>query len=433
MLIIQIYYFFWYLQLLNTEQIIDTSSSIILISNLTQQIRVLQTQNANLTSQLTALQSKSLIPEPTHKPTDHPITHNHKHQKTKTRQTLNIVIIGCGNYCYSSKMLIISIMLFGAPNNNKHNCIIHLVTDSKKCSLSSKDSEMLYIKQQLSNLNWLKLNIIQHQDMTINNTFTKDFMEMEDLFHKCAAVRIFLPEIDEFHAMKYIFYMDSDILCFKNITEIINEWTESDQENIISAMTMVDAEEDRLEGWYVHKHYPFNDYYGNNGLNSGVMYYNLDKARNESFVDEIVNIYHWQNMQKLPFYYRHSKHWHLGDQDLLNYYFAKHTNVDKVRILECEWNVRLWRHCYKRYQENKFILHGRSQMFIRTEGEYSKFNNTYGYIKEVYDIDNLDQDIAERDKLRSKLLHHFRKKWIQYHESERLHYWRIRVHPDTDS
>ena len=64
MIFMQMYYFFWTPQLLTTETIIDTSSSITLISNLTQHIRQLQTQNLELKSQLTALQSKSLRTTP---------------------------------------------------------------------------------------------------------------------------------------------------------------------------------------------------------------------------------------------------------------------------------------------------------------------------------------------------------------------------------
>ena len=420
---IQIYYFFWSSNInYNTEQIIDASSTNI-ISNLTKQIHSLQTQNKNLKSKLESTHQHQNPPEPSSPPSLPSIP-------IKDPNSLNIIIVGCANYCFSAKMLILSIMLFGAPSNTSNpstNCHIHLITDSQDCSLTAQNPSMLYITNQLINLNWLKLTIHQHEDLIFTSTktvkhknITQDFREMEDIFHKCSAIRLFLPNIEQFASMQYIFYMDTDILCFKDIDEISAEWTALDQYGIYMAMTTNDANTKTKEGWYVHFHYPTNDYFGGNGLNSGVMFYNLDKVRDSDFLTEIINIYHWRdNLNENKFYYKHSPKWHLGDQDLLNYYFANHMNADKLRILPCDWNVRLWRHCGLELMENNWIMHGRSQAFVK-----GQFNDTYELMQEVYKVHNL-ANITQRNWMREMLMEEFRDRWRQYRDSERREHLRI--------
>lgn len=135
---------------------------------------------------------------------------------------------------------------------------------------------------------------------------------------------------------------------------------------------MAPESESRNTGWYTRfARHPF---YGQFGLNSGVMLMNLTRMRERNFEAAIQPIYEKFKSQLA---------W--GDQDLLNIYF--NFNPDELFELTCDYNYRP-DHCMYTSQcgieDGVKVLHGNRGYFHKLEGgKQGIFREIYNAIEEV--------------------------------------------------
>eukprot|EP00730_Choanoeca_flexa_P001025 TRINITY_DN10448_c0_g1_i2.p1 TRINITY_DN10448_c0_g1~~TRINITY_DN10448_c0_g1_i2.p1 ORF type:complete len:367 (+),score=29.36 TRINITY_DN10448_c0_g1_i2:93-1193(+) len=171
----------------------------------------------------------------------------------------------------------------------------------------------------------------------------------QGLFKPCASQRLFLPDV--LQQVEKVIYLDADVLVLSNIVEL---WRQFDSFNSTQTAAMVPEGEDLASNWY--RHQALHPYYGQLGLNSGVMLMHLARLRQADFsvrMGEILNVY------------KDNITW--GDQDLLNIYYAQHPEA--LLELDCSWNFRP-DHCqYGMDCDTKRvkILHGNRGVFVNTK------------------------------------------------------------------
>ena len=140
-----------------------------------------------------------------------------------------------------------------------------------------------------------------------------------ELFKPCAMERLLLPQLlDE----PYVIYLDRDTLVMQSLW---NLYTLSSRMQS-KAMGMV-AEG---SGWYFVNHGVENSgktYVGATGVNSGVLLMNLNFMRDMNLTETLLSL-----TDSMPYS-------DLGDQDVLNYYFAKHSEY--LFQLPCKYNYRV--------------------------------------------------------------------------------------------
>ncbi|XP_053614083.1 glucoside xylosyltransferase 1-like isoform X2 [Plodia interpunctella] len=173
----------------------------------------------------------------------------------------------------------------------------------------------------------------------------KDWM---NLFSKCAAQRLFLPDLlPEIDAMIYV---DTDTLFLGPIDDL---WSYFSKFNTSQLTAMAIEDENPNVSWYPRfaKH-PF---YGKTGLNSGVMLMNLTRMREFEWVSYVTPI-----MMK----WKLNIPW--GDQDIINIIFHYHSRA--VYELPCRYNYRTDQctygdACAGAVAEGVRLLHGSRQAF----------------------------------------------------------------------
>lgn len=141
-----------------------------------------------------------------------------------------------------------------------------------------------------------------------------------NLFNKCAAQRLFIPNLVE--DVDAMIYTDTDTLFLGPVEDL---WKYFYKFNETQIAALVLENEDPNVSWYPRfaKH-PF---YGRVGLNSGVMLMNLTRMREFHWVDYVTPI-----MLK----WKLAMPW--GDQDIINVIF--HYRPSGVHVLPCRYNFR---------------------------------------------------------------------------------------------
>ncbi len=107
-------------------------------------------------------------------------------------------------------------------------------------------------------------------------------------------------------------------------------------------------------------------YYGEFGLNAGVLLLSLDRIRMMEFSrdrDEIITFYYPK--RALP----------LGDQDVLNAYAHKHK--ENIHVMSCSFNFRSDTACYDGFP---VILHGNRQLRENTTSSYSSLYRMFARV-----------------------------------------------------
>ncbi|XP_052067056.1 glucoside xylosyltransferase 2-like isoform X2 [Mytilus californianus] len=154
-----------------------------------------------------------------------------------------------------------------------------------------------------------------------NITFpTENTQDWKKLFKPCASQRLFIPSL--LTDVDSLLYVDTDILFLRPVEEI---WMFFGKFNSTQLAALAPEHEDKAAGWY--NRFARHPYYGELGVNSGVMLMNLTRIRKSTWLDSMMKYYKEYKLKIT---------W--GDQDLINIYF--HFNPDKLYVYPCEWNYR---------------------------------------------------------------------------------------------
>ena len=108
-------------------------------------------------------------------------------------------------------------------------------------------------------------------------------------------------------------------------------------------------------------------YYGEFGLNAGVLLLSLERVRATSFSkdrDEIISFYYPK--RALP----------LGDQDVLNAY--AHHHEEHIHVMSCNFNFRSDTACYDGFP---VILHGNRQLREIANSSYSSLYKMFSRVQ----------------------------------------------------
>ncbi|XP_070565842.1 glucoside xylosyltransferase 1-like [Ptychodera flava] len=183
-------------------------------------------------------------------------------------------------------------------------------------------------------------------------------VEWKKLFKPCASQRLFLPDV--LTNVDSLLYVDTDVLFLFPLDEIW-EFFRKFNDTQLAAMT---PEHEALSiGWY--NRFAQHPYYGETGVNSGVMLMNLTRIRKFGWTKKIVPIYKEYKLKIT---------W--GDQDLLNILF--HFHPELLYVYPCEWNYRpdhcMYSSLCKRAEQvgikvvhgNRGVFHNEKQMAFRS-------------------------------------------------------------------
>jgi UDP-xylose:glucoside alpha-1,3-xylosyltransferase len=127
------------------------------------------------------------------------------------------------------------------------------------------------------------------------------------------------------------------------------------------------VEADAKRGMLLRLHAAATPYYGDLGLNAGILMLSLERVRASNFTaerDELIALY--QPQQLLP----------LGDQDVLNAYGSRHP--EEIFKMPCIYNFRFDAGCYDGFP---VILHGNRGIHISL---HTTYNHLYTLFKSVH-------------------------------------------------
>ena len=119
-------------------------------------------------------------------------------------------------------------------------------------------------------------------------------------FNKYVTLRLYLPEL--LYSLDAVIYLDSDTLLLDDIAQLWGKFAEFNTKQMIGVVSNI--------GWYSYgtaTEYPF---YGEYGINAGVMLMNLTRLRAFELRKHFI-----------PIYSNYSKKIKLADQCLLNIFF----------------------------------------------------------------------------------------------------------------
>ncbi|BES89854.1 Glycosyl transferase family 8 [Nesidiocoris tenuis] len=140
------------------------------------------------------------------------------------------------------------------------------------------------------------------------------------LFKPCASQRLFLPSV--LTNTDAILYVDTDVL-FLSPPE--NVWKYFNQMNSTQLAALAPEHEDPNTGWY--NRFARHPFYGELGLNSGVMLMNLTRMREFKWEKYLVPIFKEYKLKMT---------W--GDQDIINIIF--HFHPERLLVYDCSYNYR---------------------------------------------------------------------------------------------
>ncbi|KAK3102305.1 hypothetical protein FSP39_010364 [Pinctada imbricata] len=172
---------------------------------------------------------------------------------------------------------------------------------------------------------------------------TKNAEEWKKLFKPCASQRLFLPSL--LKDVDSLIYVDTDILF---LTPLDDLWSFFVKFNNTQLAAVAPEHEDKATGWY--NRFARHPYYGELGVNSGVMLMNLTRLRHTTWLSSMID-YHREYKLKITW----------GDQDLINIYF--HYHPDQLYVFNCEWNFRpdhcmYMSVCRGADRDGAYVLHG---------------------------------------------------------------------------
>lgn len=284
---------------------------------------------------------------------NHNITEkSQKPAETKVSKQISIAVVACGiNRVDEALVMIKSALIF---NKNSHLNFIAITEENLK---------EIFI-EKLKNLR----NFYEFSYQILNLKFPSENGDIwMKLFKPCAAQRLFLPTL--LPHIDSLIYVDCDVIFLTNPEDLWNHFNLFTSTQIAS---MTPESESRNTGWYTR--FARHPYYGEFGVNSGVMLMNLKRMREINFEVKI-----------LPIYEKFKSQLAWGDQDILNIYFHQHE--EELRVMNCDFNYRPDFCIYTSQcaiEEGVKVLHGNRGYFHKIEGgKQGIFREIYKGIEEV--------------------------------------------------
>ena len=224
-------------------------------------------------------------------------------------------------------------------------------------------------------------DVKNHFQFTIYNlSFPRgqDWKKWKKLFKTCASQRLFLPD---FVKRDRLIYLDTDTLVLSPIEKLWHHFSKFNK-TLLAAMAK-EGEVASLNWYHRFARHPF---YGELGLNSGVMLMDLKKLRELDFTRKIIAIYQ-----------EHKFNIAWGDQDLLNIYFNKHP--DQIYVYPCEWNYRpdhcmYQNNCHSAIHNGVYVLHGNRGVYHTKK--HKAFKAVYDVIKDYKFGQSIETDIVAK-------------------------------------
>ncbi|CAG0887590.1 unnamed protein product [Cyprideis torosa] len=222
-----------------------------------------------------------------------------------------LVFVACGNRTKETLVLLNSVLLFRSDPQTQ----VHVVafTELEQVELFRESLQKVMKSSTVS----LEVRPVDFSHALIPKSSKTDW---KNLFKRCASQRLFLPEVLE--DVDAVLYVDTDVLFLSPIEEIWEYFQRFNDSQLASASP---EHEDVAVSWY--SRFARHPFFGETGINSGVMLMNLTRMRNRK-----TRVY----FNEFYAEYRSQLAW--GDQDLLNILFYYHP--EWLFLLPCHWNYR---------------------------------------------------------------------------------------------
>lgn len=274
---------------------------------------------------------------------------------------IQLAVVVCGEKRINESLTMVkSALLF-----TRRPLLLHLFTNPE---LYDNFTWVLSKWKQQARL-WFDFNIY---DVKYPNSVGQQW---RSLFKACVQ-RLFFP--DMLKDVDSLLYVDTDTIFFRPLDHL---WAYFKKMNSSHLAALSPDAEDVAIGWY--NRFASHPFYGNVGVNSGVMLMNLTKMRSFKWMEKVTA--HFVK-------YKEDLNLTLGDQDIINIIF--HFNPDRLYLFPCEWNFRI-DHCLYQLicdsaaQNGVSVLRGSRQAFHK--GKYPAFKAIYDILSKF----DLEADLEE--------------------------------------
>ncbi|KAL5006967.1 hypothetical protein ScPMuIL_015773 [Solemya velum] len=238
---------------------------------------------------------------------DHGDTNMRKKDVTQVQKKypIHLAVVACGERLDDTMVLLKSALLFTSSP-----LMFHIFAEN---SLLSKFEEQINLWPETTR----KKNGYHIYNLSFPNG---DQKEWQSLFKPCASQRLFLPTL--LSDVDALIYVDTDVLFLRSLDDL---WHFFGKFNSTQLVALSPESEDSATGWY--NRFSRHPFYGELGVNSGVMLMNLTRLRTSDWMESMLKFYKDFKLKIT---------W--GDQDLINIYF--YYNPDQLYVYSCEWNFR---------------------------------------------------------------------------------------------
>jgi len=211
------------------------------------------------------------------------------------------------------------------------------------------DSTDLYYRLVNKTLHWPE-EYNNHLEFSMHDiVYPEDREDMRTMFRVCATERLFIPDL--FPDLQKVIYVDTDLIFMRppeDLWDLFDEFSENQIAAMAPCLNHYGTERNKVP------------YYGETGLNAGIMLMDLTRIQN------IPDGWTKANMAIADKYKPRIK---LADQDILNILFSFYP--DKLYELPCEWNYRAFicsggeNKCPSAEHNGVAILHGNALAFVK--------------------------------------------------------------------
>ncbi|XP_040834825.1 glucoside xylosyltransferase 1 isoform X1 [Ochotona curzoniae] len=257
--------------------------------------------------------------------------------KPQPAERMHLAVVACGERLEETLTMLKSAIIFSIKPLQFHIFAEEQLHDSFKGRLDG----------------WARLQNFNYTLYPI--TFPpENAAEWKKLFKPCASQRLFLPLI--LKEVDSLLYVDTDILFLRPVDDI---WSLLKEFNSTQIAAMAPEHEEPRIGWY--NRFARHPYYGETGLNSGVMLMNMTRMRRKYFKNDMTTArLRWGDVL-VPLLKKYKLNITWGDQDLLNIMFFH--NPESLFVFPCQWNYRpdhciYGSNCRGAEEEGVSVLHG---------------------------------------------------------------------------